>query len=137
MDCTDGPGLAACVNAAFRAQAEQLSAQVAQLKSQAQDINTFWLLFGGCLVFFQQIGFAFLEVGCVQARNVKNILIKNCFDASLGIIAWYLVVYGIAFGRDSDGFIGRNDFALAGSSFRGKSFNSEYLGNDWALWFFQ
>jgi hypothetical protein len=45
------------------------------------DIDTFWLLFGGVLVFWMQAGFAMLEVGSVSKKNTKNILVKNIFDA--------------------------------------------------------
>jgi ammonium transporter, Amt family len=108
------------------------------------DLNTFWLLFGACLVFFMQTGFAFLEVGCVQVKNQKNILIKNVFDASLGALAWYVIGYGIAFGEDSyattgstNGFIGRNGYVLAGDKFRSEGKSDAQLGNEWALWLFQ
>lgn len=57
----------------------------------AVDVNTFWLLFGAAMVFFMQAGFAFLEVGSVQIKNQKNILIKNVFDASIGVLAWYVI----------------------------------------------
>ncbi|KAK7231152.1 ammonium transmembrane transporter [Aureococcus anophagefferens] len=45
------------------------------------DIDAFWLLFGGVLVFWMQAGFAMLEVGSVSKKNTKNILVKNIFDA--------------------------------------------------------
>ena len=45
------------------------------------DIDTFWLLFGGVLVFWMQAGFAMLEGGSVSKKNTKNILVKNIFDA--------------------------------------------------------
>jgi len=40
------------------------------------------------LVFFMQTGFAMLEVGSVDAKNTRNILLKNVLDASLGAIVW-------------------------------------------------
>jgi uncharacterized secreted protein with C-terminal beta-propeller domain len=40
------------------------------------------------LVFFMQTGFAMLEVGCVDSKNTRNILLKNVLDASLGAIVW-------------------------------------------------
>ena len=73
------------------------------------DVNTFWLLFGAILVFFMQTGFAMLEVGSVQLKNTKNILIKNIIDAAVGAIAWWLVGYGIAFGEDHLKFFGRTN----------------------------
>ena len=79
----------------------------------ASDVNDFWVMFGAILVFFMQCGFAMLEVGSVQKKNQKNILIKNIFDAALGSIIFWLYGYGIAFGDDNssnDGgkFVGRS-----------------------------
>ena len=64
------------MNAAYAAQAALISAQTAQLQSANQDLNTFWQLWGGTCVFLFQMGFALLEVGSVQGKNQKNILIK-------------------------------------------------------------
>ncbi|KAG5192644.1 ammonium transporter [Tribonema minus] len=135
--CVDGIGLAACIN-------ENLNAEMGRLDDLALSVNTFWLLFGAVLVFFMQSGFAFLEVGCVQRKNQKNILIKNVFDASIGALAWYVAGYGIAFGYDSyvktgdtNGFIGTTGYFLAGSTFRGGDVSDEDLGYTWANWLFQ
>lgn len=107
----------------------------------SNDMNTFWLLVGAAFVFVMQVGFAFLEVGCVQVKNQKNILIKNVFDASLGCLAWYVTGFGIAFGTDdfandgqSNGFIGTDGFVLAGDKFRGPNTDEGY---QWAFWLFQ
>jgi ammonium transporter, Amt family len=72
----------------------------------AGDLNAFWLMFGAILVFFMQSGFTMLEVGSVQHKNAKNILIKNIFDAAIGSLVWWLFGYGIAFGSDAGKFIG-------------------------------
>jgi len=45
-----------------------------------------------------QTGFSFVECGCVREKNYKSILIKNIFISAMGIIAWWLIGYGIAFG---------------------------------------
>ena len=83
-----------------------------------EDANTFWLLYGAILVFFMQAGFAMLEVGHVQSKNTKNILIKNVLDASVGAIAWWTSGYGIALGSGND------DVKLLGYSVMG---NDNYL----------
>eukprot|EP00752_Nemacystus_decipiens_P002092 g2001.t2 len=110
------------------------------IDGQTTSIDTFWLLFGAVLVFFMQTGFAMLEVGAVQAKNAKNILIKNVFDASLGAIMWYVTGYGIALGEDSfetsgnNGFIGTDKFLLTTGFFRGDGAD---VGINWAGWLFQ
>jgi len=77
------------------------------------DADTLWLMYGTILVFFMQCGFAMLEVGYVQEKNTKNILIKNIFDASIGGLSWWVVGYGIAFGSsDSSSLIGYDSYLL-------------------------
>lgn len=111
------------------------------LSVQQVSLDTFWLMFGAVLVFFMQTGFAMLEVGAVQMKNAKNILIKNVFDASLGAIMWYVTGYGIAMGEDKfpdtgdNGFIGTDGFLLTTATFRGSA--SPEVGYNWAFWLFQ
>lgn len=95
-----------------------------QLQQLADDADTFWLLFGSVLVFFMQTGFTMLEVGNVQHKNSKNIMVKNVFDAALGAIIFWLVGYGIAYGEDDGEFVGTTFYAL-------KDFD------DYASWLFQ
>jgi len=97
-----------------------LQNQVAALQATSDDykqaLNNTWLLLNGFLVFWLQAGFAMLEGGSVRAKNLKNILMKNMLDAVLGILIWWAVGYGIAFGqKDSDWvnpFIGTSQFFL-------------------------
>lgn len=76
----------------------------------SDDVDVMFVLFCAILVFFMQAGFSMLEVGAVQAKNTKSILMKNTFDASIGIICWVFLGHGFAFGTDSGGFIGTDDF---------------------------
>ena len=48
------------------------------------------------LIFFMQPGFALLEAGQVRAKNVGNVLMKNMTDWTLGVIAYFLLGYGVA-----------------------------------------
>ena len=78
-----------------------------------QDADTFWLMYGAVLVFFMQCGFAMLEVGYVQQKNTKNILIKNVFDASIGALCWWTTGYGIALGSGtSNTMVGSDSYFL-------------------------
>lgn len=49
--------------------------------SNGQSLDTFFLLWASCLVFFMQAGFAMLCAGCVQYKNVQNSMLKNLLDA--------------------------------------------------------
>ena len=45
-----------------------------------------------------------LEVGAVDVKNTRNILLKNVLDASIGAVIWWLVGFGIATGTSGNGF---------------------------------
>ena len=79
-----------------------------------KDADAFWLMFGAILVFFMQCGFAMLEVGCVQEKNTKNILIKNVLDASVGALCWWISGYGIALGSGTPRTIMGSDSYVLG-----------------------
>ncbi|MFC7176720.1 ammonium transporter [Halosegnis marinus] len=59
-------------------------------------VNTTWALTVAFLIFFMQPGFALLEAGQVRAKNVGNVLMKNMTDWTLGVLAYFLVGYGVA-----------------------------------------
>lgn len=65
-----------------------------------------------------------LEVGSVQHKNAKNILVKNVFDAALGSCIFWFVGYGIAYGGDKGEFVGTTFYGL-------KNFD------DYGAWLFQ
>ena len=69
------------------------------------EVNTFYLLWAGALIFLMQAGFAVLSAGSIRTKNVKNILLKNLLDASLGAIMWWLVGHPIAY-DGPNGFFG-------------------------------
>ena len=58
-----------------------------------------------------QSGFALLEVGTVREKNSQNILMKNCLDACIGGIVFFLWGYAFAYGAQVDEFIGTEFFA--------------------------
>ena len=66
-----------------------------------------------------QAGFAMLEVGSVNKKNTKNILVKNIFDACIAAIMWYAVGSSLAGGNgDNYTSTGKNGFAGSGGFFR-------------------
>jgi len=101
------------------------------------DLNSFYLMWAGALIFLMQAGFATLSAGSIRAKNVKNILLKNLLDACIGAFAWFLLGFGFAYDSDGDAnsFIGagKSNFALSGDVYDA----SETNGSDWINWFFQ
>ena len=62
----------------------------------ANSVNSIWVLTVSFLIFFMQPGFLLLEAGQVRAKNVANVAMKNLFDWSTGVLAFFLVGLGIA-----------------------------------------
>lgn len=77
-------------------------------------VDTIWVLVGAVLVFFMQAGFAMVETGMTRAKNAGNIVMKNMMDLSLGTIAFWVIGFGLMFGKDVSGFIGIPDFFVTG-----------------------
>ena len=78
------------------------------------NINIVWTCIAAFLVFFMQAGFAMVEAGFTRAKNAVNILMKNLMDFSVGTIAFFLVGFGLMFGK-SNGLFGTTLFALSGT----------------------
>jgi len=92
------------------------------IESMTTGVDTFFLLFGGALVFLMQAGFAMLCAGSVRQKNVKNIMLKNLLDACGGAIGFYTLGYGFAYGSGNT-FIGGSLFAI-----KGMASGPEYIG---------
>eukprot|EP00298_Acanthocystis_sp_HF-20_P006786 c16547_g1_i3.p1 GENE.c16547_g1_i3~~c16547_g1_i3.p1 ORF type:complete len:488 (+),score=165.43 c16547_g1_i3:67-1464(+) len=75
-----------------------------------------WKFITGLLVFFMQPGFAMLEAGVVQRKNIKNILTKNIVDTCCAATIFWLWGYAFAFGckdKVCNPFIGNANFAFS------------------------
>ncbi len=68
-------------------------------------VDCFWLFFGGVLVFFMQTGFTMVEAGFTRSKNTGNIIMKNIVDFMFGSIVYWLIGYGLMYGK-GNGFIG-------------------------------
>ena len=73
-------------------------------------LNNFWILIAGFLVFLMQPGFAALEAGFVQAKNVISISIKNIIDFLVVFLLFGTIGYGLMFGETVGGIFGSNQF---------------------------
>jgi Amt family ammonium transporter len=85
-------------------------------------VDTIWVLLGAALVFFMQAGFCMVETGFTRAKNAGNIVMKNVMDISAGSIFFWLIGFGILFGDDVAGLIGKPDIMLLGDSIGGDSY---------------
>jgi len=78
------------------------------------NIDNMFLIINGLIVSLMQVGFACLEAGYVQPKNVTNILLKNVLDLFLCALSYWLVGYGLAYGGGGCRFYGKEYFAGLG-----------------------
>ncbi|MFZ5814667.1 MAG: ammonium transporter [Bacillota bacterium] len=69
-------------------------------------VNTAWTMVAASLVFFMQAGFAMVEAGFTRSKNAANIVLKNLMDFVVASLAFWLVGFGLMFGKDIGGVIG-------------------------------
>jgi len=72
-----------------------------------------WLAVAAALVFFMQGGFAALESGLVQEKNVKSVAFKNLIDCLVATPVFLMVGFALMFGA-GNGFLGGSFFGLEG-----------------------
>ncbi|MBN2201299.1 ammonium transporter [bacterium] len=77
------------------------------------NLNIVWTCVAAFLVFFMQAGFAMVETGFTRAKNTVNIMMKNLMDFAIASLAFFLVGFGLMFGR-SNGLFGTTHFFLGG-----------------------
>ncbi|MGN0613303.1 MAG: ammonium transporter [Porcipelethomonas sp.] len=71
-----------------------------------------WFLIAVALVFFMQAGFAMVETGFTRAKNAGNIIMKNLMDFCIGTAVFILIGFGLLFGEDLVGLIGKPGFDI-------------------------
>ena len=78
-------------------------------------INNVWMMICTALVFFMHLGFAFLEIGLTRQKNTINILFKNIFIITVGLLLYALVGFNLmypGFAEGSSGIFGFAGFGL-------------------------
>ena len=78
-------------------------------------INNLWMLCTA-LVFFMHLGFAFLEIGLTRQKNTINILFKNIFIITVGLLLYALVGFNLMYptwGANASGYLGDFIFGIS------------------------
>ncbi|MBM7654396.1 ammonium transporter [Neobacillus cucumis] len=73
-------------------------------------INTVWVVLASAMVLFMEGGFSLLEAGFVRTKNAVNVTMKIFVDLTIGALAFWMVGFGVMFGKDAFGIIGTNLF---------------------------
>lgn len=91
--------------------------ELTEIETLQLNIDVVYYMLAAGMVFFMQPGFAMLETGLTRSKNSANIMMKNLADAAFGILAYFLVGFGLMYGATAGGFIGTDTFALMPGSY--------------------
>ncbi|MEC8397692.1 MAG: ammonium transporter [Bacteroidota bacterium] len=79
-------------------------------------VNNVWMMVCTALVFFMHLGFSFLEIGLTRQKNTINILFKNFFVITVGLILYCIGGFNLMYPGFEDGELGILKFAGFGIS---------------------
>ncbi len=92
-------------------------------------INIMWTLITGFLVMFMQAGFAMVETGFTQKKNVAHTMAMNFLVYALGVIGFWICGFAFMFGG------GLNVASLGGAAgVTSHEFAIHLFGHDFGLW---
>ena len=74
--------------------------------------NNAWMMLCAGLVFIMHLGFATLESGLTRAKNTVNILFKNTFIVSIGLLTYFVVGFNLMYPGEFNGYVGFAGFGL-------------------------
>jgi len=75
-------------------------------------INNVWMMICTALVFFMHLGFSFLEIGLTRQKNTINVLFKNLFILTIGILLYAVVGFNLMYPGVFNGYLGFSGFGL-------------------------
>jgi Amt family ammonium transporter len=91
-------------------------------------INNVWMMICTALVFFMHLGFSFLEIGLTRQKNTINILFKNFFVITAGLIIYCLIGFNLMYPGEwiIDGVLGKIVPGLDAAAAADLSYNEGY-----------
>ena len=86
------------------------------------------------LVFFMHLGFSFLEIGLTRQKNTVNILFKNVFIITAGLLMYYIGGFNLMYPGFEDGDLGFLKFAGFGIAAPENGMTAEYANGGYTWW---
>jgi len=86
------------------------------------------------LVFFMHTGFAFLEIGLTRQKNTINILFKNIFIITVGLLLYYIGGFSLMYPGFTESSVGIIDFAGFGITPPENGMTAEYANGGYTYW---
>lgn len=96
--------------------------------------NNVWMMLATALVFFMHTGFAFLEIGLTRQKNTINILFKNIFIITVGLLLYYAWGFNLMYPGFEDGDSGFLKFAGFGIGAPDGGMTPDYADGGYTWW---
>lgn len=96
--------------------------------------NNVWMMLATALVFFMHTGFAFLEIGLTRQKNTINILFKNIFIITGGLLLYYAFGFNLMYPGFEDGDMGILKFAGFGIGAPEGGMTPDYADGGYTWW---
>lgn len=96
--------------------------------------NNVWMMVCTALVFFMHTGFAFLEIGLTRQKNTINILFKNIFIITVGLLLYYIGGFNLMYPGFEEGSLGIFEFAGWGIDAPENGMTPEYADGGYTWW---
>ncbi len=96
--------------------------------------NNVWMMICTALVFFMHTGFAFLEIGLTRQKNTINILFKNIFIITVGLLLYYIGGFNLMYPGFAEGSAGFLDFAGFGIAAPENGMTAAYADGGYTWW---
>ncbi|HPS43495.1 MAG TPA: ammonium transporter [Treponemataceae bacterium] len=90
-------------------------------------LDTLWVVLGGILVFFMNLGFAAVETGMARQKNAVNILSKNFIVFAVSSLGFLVLGWGLMFG-DGNGFVGLKGLFMVSGADNSPAVGDAYSG---------
>ena len=96
--------------------------------------NNVWMMICTALVFFMHLGFSFLEIGLTRQKNAVNILFKNFFVITAGLLLYCIGGFNLMYPGFEEGAMGFFKFAGFGIAATEGGMSIDYAGGGYTWW---
>lgn len=96
--------------------------------------NNVWMMICTALVFFMHLGFSFLEIGLTRQKNTINILFKNFFVITAGLLLYALGGFNLMYPGFEEGAAGFFKFAGWGIASPENGMTAAYADGGYTWW---
>ena len=100
-------------------------------------INNVWMMICTALVFFMHLGFSLLEIGLTRQKNTINVLFKNIFIITVGLLLYALVGFNLMYPGTFNGVMAMPHFGIGLGNMQNAFTNADgalYAGGNYTYW---